>query len=301
MDIPKYNDLFRPVLALAEKENITRRSATKAIVEQFSLTEEEQALMIPSGGSTYIANRTGWAMTFLTKASLIKKVAKATYGITDLGREFLIKYPDEITKDHLKSIDGYLEAWEKKSTAKSVKGNQLPSSEFTPEELIEDAIETLNSNLKSELLDYLRDADPYFFEQIVIDVLVAMGYGGSRSEAAKVTRKSNDGGIDGIINEDRLGLDVIYVQAKRYKEQSNVGRNDVQNFVGALAGNQAHKGIFITTSDYADSAIEYARSVPQKVILINGSRLADLMIEHDVGVSSEKRIIIKKIDTDYFD
>lgn len=298
MNIPKYNDLFRPVLAIAANKNITRRGMTQDIAEALQLTEEQVTARIPSGSATYIGNRVGWAMTFLTKATLIKKVAKATYGITELGKEFLVQYPDRITTDNLETIDGYVEAWETKRRAKQVTGDQSPSNEFTPEELIEGAMETLNSSVKSELLAQLHSADPYFFEQIVIDVLVAMGYGGSRSEAAKVTRKSNDGGIDGIINEDRLGLDVIYVQAKRY--QANVGRNDVQNFVGALAGNQAHKGIFITTSDYIDSAVEYAKTVPQKVILVNGSRLADLMIEHNVGVSSEKKIVLKRVDMDYF-
>lgn len=299
MNIPKYNDLFRPILVLAEKGNITRRSATKDISVLFNLTEEEQTNRIPSGGSTYIANRVGWAMTFLTKASLIEKVAKATYGVTDLGKEFLETYPERISEKNLLTIDGYIEAWEKKGKAKKSANSESPSSNFTPEELIDDATSTLNDKLKSELLGHLLQSDPYFFEQIVIDVLVSMGYGGSRSEAAKVTRKSNDGGIDGIINEDRLGLDVIYVQAKRY--QGNVGRNEVQNFVGALAGNQAHKGVFITTSDYVDSAIEFAKTVPQKVILINGSRLADLMIEHSVGVTLEKKIVLKKIDSEYFE
>jgi hypothetical protein len=161
------------------------------------------------------------------------------------------------------------------------------------------AIVEVNNKLSNELLSILHDSDPYHFEQIVLDVLVAMGYGGSRDEAAKVTKKSNDGGIDGIINEDRLGLDVIYVQAKRYK--NNVGRVDVQNFVGALAGNQAHKGIFITTSCYNQNAIDYAQNIPQKIILIDGTRLANLMIEHNVGVSTEEIIFIKRLDTDYFE
>jgi len=141
--------------------------------------------------------------------------------------------------------------------------------------------------------------DPYKFEQLVVDLLFAMGYGGSREEAATVTQKSNDGGIDGIINEDRLGLDVIYIQAKRY--QSTIGRKEIQSFVGALAGKQANKGVFITTSDFKKTAVEYAETVTQKIILINGSRLADLMIEHDIGVSTQRTICIKRIDTDYFE
>ena len=148
-------------------------------------------------------------------------------------------------------------------------------------------------------MEQLLGSDPYFFEQIVIDVLLAMGYGGSKEEAAQVTKKSNDGGIDGIINEDRLGLDVIYVQAKRW--QHNIGRKEIQSFVGALAGFQAQKGIFITTSNFVSNAEEYANSVSQKVILIDGPRLADLMIEHNVGVSTDQTIEIKRLDSDYFE
>jgi len=143
--------------------------------------------------------------------------------------------------------------------------------------------------------------DPYRFEQLVIDLLFAMGYGGSREEAARVTQKSNDGGIDGTINEDRLGLDVIYVQAKRYQESSSIGRKEIQSFVGALAGKQASKGVFITTSNFSRNAVDYAVNVPQKIILIHGARLADLMIEHTIGVSTSRTIAIKRVDSDYFE
>ena len=169
----------------------------------------------------------------------------------------------------------------------------------TPEELIGAAYQTIHATLKQELLDLAKKMDPLQFEQLVLDLLVAMGYGGSKAEAAKVTKASNDEGIDGLINEDRLGLDVIYVQAKRWKD--TVGRKEIQSFVGALAGQQAHKGIFITTSDFADTAIAYAKKVTQKVILIDGDRLADLMIQHDIGVSTSHAYVVKHIDSDYFE
>lgn len=165
--------------------------------------------------------------------------------------------------------------------------------------MIGNAINQLNDSLRTELLEQLSAIDPFRFEQIVIDLLFGMGYGGSREEAAMVTKKSGDEGIDGIINEDRLGLDVIYVQAKRWK--GTVGRPDVQGFVGALAGKQAQKGVFITTSNFTADAIHFARGLSQKVILIDGIRLADLMIEHDIGVSTTRTIALKRIDTDYFD
>ena len=175
----------------------------------------------------------------------------------------------------------------------------ISPSALTPTDQIEQAELKLRAQLASDLLDLMSRMDPYRFEQLVVDLLFAMGYGGSRAEAAQVTQKSNDGGIDGIISEDRLGLDVIYVQAKRW--QSTVGREPIQSFVGALAGKHANKGVFITTSDFHKNAIDYARGVTHKIILINGQRLAELMIEHGVGVSTVRTIAIKRVDSDYFE
>ena len=169
----------------------------------------------------------------------------------------------------------------------------------TPEELIGSAYQMIHAALKKEVLDLVKKMDPFRFEQLVLDLLVTMGYGGSREEAAQVTKASNDEGIDGVINEDRLGLDVIYLQAKRW--QQTVGRKEIQSFVGALAGQQAHKGVFITTSDFADTATAYAKKVPQKVILIDGDRLADLMIQHNIGVAKSHAYEVKHVDSDYFD
>ena len=169
----------------------------------------------------------------------------------------------------------------------------------TPEERIADLTGSLNDQLATELLTVVGNMDPYKFEQLVVDLLFAMGYGGSREEAAKVTKASNDEGIDGIINEDRLGLDVIYIQAKRWK--NDIGRKEIQAFVGALAGQQASKGVFITTSRFRSTAVEYAKTVIQKVILIDGDRLGELMIEYDIGVSHQETFVLKKIDTDYFE
>lgn len=302
MPIPTYDTLMRPILVRATKERITRRSMNEAMVQEFHLTDEERAELLPSGSSTFIANRVGWAMTFLTKAGLIKKVEKYTYEATEAAEPFLKRYPNGFSDKDLKSIKGYEAAWEKK-LAKGTKQESTTTpaitSTATPEDLIGNAINQLNDSLRSDLLEQLSAIDPFRFEQIVIDLLFGMGYGGSREEAAMVTKKSSDEGIDGIINEDRLGLDVIYVQAKRWK--STVGRPDVQGFVGALAGKQAQKGVFITTSNFTADAIQFARGLSQKVILIDGIRLADLMIEHDIGVSTTRTITLKRIDTDYFE
>lgn len=258
-------------------------------------------------GSLRVGNRAGWAMSHLKKAKLIEKVAnvKATYRTTEAGNKFLREHDgQEIRYKDLKEIDGFIEAWKTASEANKEKQGVEEAtidgtSDLTPEDMIDTAVAEIDSNLRSDLLTSLAEVDPYRFEQVVIDLLFAMGYGGSRAEAAQVTKKSNDEGIDGIINEDRLGLDVIYVQAKRW--QSVVGRKEIQSFVGALAGQQATKGVFITTSDFTQNAIVFAKNVGQKVILIGGERLADLMIEHDIGVSKVRTIDIKRIDTDYFE
>lgn len=304
MATPTWDQLIQPVLDLASKEPITRQSANAHVLKVVPMSDEERKERLKSGMSK-VGNRVGWAMSHLTKAGLIQKVAKATYSATDAGKTFLQKYEgQQITYHDLRKIEGYEEAWKSASQqnqiSKQVKDVPLPPpSDKTPEESIDQAVEEVESNLRSELLEQLKNTDPYRFERVVLDLLFAMGYGGSREEAAQVTKKSNDEGIDGVINEDRLGLDVIYVQAKRW--QDTIGRKEIQSFVGALAGKQANKGVFITTSGFASTATEYAHLVPQKVILIDGSRLADLMIEHDIGVSTTRTIALKRIDTDYFE
>ena len=303
-ECPTWDEFLRPLLELAEKEDISRRVSINKIADRYNFSDEIKSQKLKNGGFR-IKNRAGWAMSALVKAQFVEKhpEIKYNYQITDKGRQYLQSHQGPITNDDLKSLDGYVEAWEEASRKRQEskfdtadKGN-IQSS--TPEDLIESATRELEEKLRSALMEQLLGSDPYFFEQIVIDVLVAMGYGGSREEAAQVTKKSNDGGIDGIINEDRLGLDVIYVQAKRW--QHSIGRKEIQSFVGALAGFQAQKGIFITTSDFIQNAVDYANSVSQKVILVNGPRLADLMIEHNVGVSTIDTIDIKRLDSDYFE
>ena len=301
---PTWDEFLRPLLELAEEGPITRKTSVPKIAERYKFSDEIRELKL-KGGQFQIHNRAGWAMSSLVKAEFIEKLPdiKFTYQITSKGLEFLKSHQGPITGKDLKNVDGYEEAWEAASRAKQkmkTDASNTPNLESsTPDDLIESATTELDEKLRASLLELLLKSDPYDFEQIVLDVLVGMGYGGSKDEAAKVTKKSNDGGIDGIINEDRLGLDVIYVQAKRW--QNNIGRKEIQSFVGALAGFQAHKGIFITTSDFIQSATEYASSVSQKVVLIDGLRLADLMIEHNIGVSTVRTIQIKQLDSDYFE
>jgi restriction system protein len=302
MPIPTFVQLLRPLLELATQGDLARRSGTEAMIQKFKLTPAEAEQRLPSGGSTYIRNRVGWAMSFLTKGGLIAKVAPKTYRATEFGKEFLAKHPETIPVADLEAIPGWEEAWRTKAKKREA-ALAGPASESestsTPNERIEGAFAELRETLISDLLSQLAKVDPFRFERVVLDLLVAMGYGGSFNEAAAVTRKTGDEGIDGVINEDRLGLDVIYIQAKRWK--GNVGRQEIQNFVGALAGKKASKGVFITTSSFNDNAIDYATNLQQKVILIDGRRLAELMIEHNIGVAEEHAYRIKKIDSDYFE
>jgi restriction system protein len=207
-----------------------------------------------------------------------------------IDREFLMQFP-EFAK--------WIEVTESKGQSSEKQQDVSLKSGATPNEVIDAAFDSLHATLKSELLELVQKIDPFRFERLVLDLLLAMGYGGSREEAATVTQKSNDEGIDGLINEDRLGLDRLYVQAKRWKD--SVGRPQIQNFVGALAGQHAQKGIFITTSDFSSGACQYVKNLPQRVILIDGQRLAELMIEHNIGVSRAYGYEIKRIDSDYFE
>ena len=306
-ECPTWDEFLRPILELAELKPIMRRTAVPAIADKYNFSEKIRSYKLKSG-QPQIQNRAGWAMSSLVKAKFIEKHAseKFTYQITDKGRKYLDSHQGPITDQDLNEVEGFAEAWEeasrKKKLARSdsdIKSTGL--SQSTPDALIETASNELNQSLAEELIEAMFAMDPYKFEGLVVELLVSMGYGGFRSESAQVTKKSNDEGIDGIINEDRLGLDVIYIQAKRHKRENTIGRKEVQSFVGALAGKQASKGVFITTSSFKKTAIEYAKSVSQKVILIDGARLSELMIECNIGVSTVRTVEIKRFDSDYFE
>ena len=306
MPVPEFNEIKAPAIqffADGKPHRLAEVFTTLAV--HFKLTEAEQNEMLPSGTQRRWHNRANWACYDLFRAGLLDRPKKGLYAITELGEKVAAEKPAMIDREYLMKFPGFAEFAEAKAKPKTsnnddeaVVGSETDSK--TPEEIIEAAYRTLQSSLKNELLGIVKKMDAFRFEQLVLDLLVAMGYGGSREEAARVTKASNDEGVDGVINEDRLGLDVIYVQAKRWAD-ATVGRPDIQSFVGALAGKQAQKGIFITTSDFAETAKAYAKSIAQKVILIDGSRLADLMIEHNIGVASAHAYEIKRIDSDYFE
>ncbi|MGB7746736.1 MAG: restriction endonuclease [Verrucomicrobiia bacterium] len=308
MPIPEFNEIKAPALQFFTDGAPHKVSEVyTTLASHFKLTEEEQNEILPSGVQRRWHNRANWACYDLFRAGLLDRPKRGLYIITDAGKQLAAQKPQFIDRDFLMKFPQFVQFAKSTGTKKANhKGEQYTEPESastdkskTPEELIDAAYQMLDAALKHELLDLAKKMDPLRFEQLVLDLLVAMGYGGSREEAAKVTKASNDEGIDGLINEDRLGLDVIYVQAKRWKD--TVGRKEIQSFVGALAGQQAHKGVFITTSDFADTAIAYAKKVPQKVILIDGDRLADLMIQHNIGVSKSHSYDVKHVDSDYFE
>lgn len=312
MAIPKYDEIMLPLLhVLSDGQSHAKRELTEKMADHFNLTADERAQMLPSTRATYIKHRTGWAAFGLRKAGLATNPVEGTLVITDEGKKFLATNPTgRLTRSILMQFEPFRQfraelkeratAAAKKAGATSLAGPEALSDDHTtPEERIGAAFAELSAALVTELLSRLAQIDPFRFEQVVLDLLVRMGYGGSFKEAAAVTQKTGDEGIDGVINQDRLGLDVIYIQAKRWKH--NVGRPEIQSFVGALAGRKATKGIFITTSSFHSNATEYAAGLHNKVILVDGRRLAELMIEHGLGVSEEHAYSVKKIDSDYFD
>jgi restriction system protein len=308
MAIPTFDQLFRPVLELAAKEPITLNTATESMCQQHSLTAQELAHRLPSGGQT-IRNRTGWAMTFLKKASLISKVASRTYQATERGKEFLKQHQSRIRESDLKAIPGYREAWaagsarrQEKEAAANGKIVTATESTATPHEIIAREVQALRADLRGRLLEAIVEQSPGFFETLVLDVLTKMGYGGSREDAAEHLGQSGDEGIDGRINQDSLGLDQVLVQAKRYRPDRTVDRQEVQAFIGSLSGQGVTKGVFITTSRIAPSAREFvARGSTTKIVLVDGEMLIDLMLRHKIGVRTVQTHEIQELDQNYFE
>lgn len=299
MPIPDFQSIIRPLLAYgSDGKERTVREAIDFLAEEFNLSDEDRKVLLPSGQDLMFNNRLRWAMTYLSKAGLIVKPRRGVYAITERGSLALKNYPKRIGMKELKQFPEYNEFKSVKSGAEETPVDLCAAVEQTPEETLAMGYERIREELAAELLVRMKESSPAFFEQLVVDLLVKMGYGGSREDAGKAVGKSGDEGIDGIIKEDRLGLDTIYLQAKRWEGQ--VGRPVVQGFVGALHGQKARKGVFITTSGFSHSAREYASSIENRVILIDGEQLADLMIDYCVGVSTVATYEVKSIDSDYF-
>jgi restriction system protein len=267
--------------------------------DQFALSQEDLERLNPSGRARTFANRVGWATTHLRKAGLLENVGWGRYRLTDRGRHVLATQPVQV---NMRLLDEFAEYREWRGAGPATipgKPAQPTNVDLTPEEMLETTHRELHASLEQDLLDRVREVSPSFFERLVVDLVVAMGYGGSHEEAGRAVGQSGDEGIDGIINEDRLGLDVIYLQAKRWA--SPVGRPTVQMFAGSLEGKRASKGVFITTSFFTGEARDYVRSIGKTIILIDGQTLARLMIEYGVGVSETARYVVRRIDSDYFE
>lgn len=302
MAIPDFQTIMLPLLRMTgDGEVHSINEAVEKLADHFSLTEEERTELLPSGQQPRFYNRVGWARTYLKKAGLLEDPRRGHFRITERGRKVLRQRPSRIDRELLEQFPEFVDfkEGEERTEAREGDDDERPG-ELTPEEILEDAYQRINHDLADELLGYVLNSGAGFFEKLVVDLLVKMGYGGSRREAARAVGRSGDAGIDGIIDEDRLGLDVIYVQAKKWHRDNAVGRPEIQKFVGALQGRRARKGIFITTSRFTEAAQEYARHIDTKVVLIDGARLTDLMTEHDVGVSPHTTYAIKQIDSDYF-
>jgi restriction system protein len=299
MAIPDYQSIMLPLLQFAadDKEH-SLREAIESLSAEFGLTEEEKKELLPSGQQPTFENRVAWARTYLVKALLFEAPRRGVFRITQRGRDVLSQRPAAITVKFLEQFPEFLDFRTKRHESKEE--IQLPGNRSlqTPGELLESAYQKLREDLAAELLNTVKECSPAFFERLVIDVLVKMGYGGSRKEAGKAIGRSGDEGIDGIINEDRLGLDVIYIQAKRWNDP--IGRPEIQKFVGALQGHRANKGIFITTSSFTREAQDYVTKINSKIVLIDGEHLSQLMIDHNVGVTPVMSYETKKIDSDYF-
>lgn len=297
--IPDYQTCMLPLLKYAADNNEHKFSdAVEYLSNEFSLTKEEREELLPSKTQDVISNRIGWARTYMKKAGLLEDTRRGYFKITERGQSVLSENLNKITTKYLGKFEEF-KAFRDKHIEKETDHDISLSVDETPEEMLENGFAKLSENLVDEVLSKISECSPSFFEHLVIDLLVHMGYGGSFSEAAQVVGKSGDEGIDGIIKEDKLGLDTIYVQAKRWK--GVVGRPEIQKFAGALLGQKASKGVFITTSSFTKEAVEYASSVDRKVVLIDGTKLATLMIEHNVGISTVRNFEIKRIDSDYFE
>lgn len=301
MTIPDYQSLMLPVLEVASKGESSVPMAEAEIGAQLGLSDEEREQLLPSGKQRVLHNRVHWAKFYLTKAGLLESPKRGRFVITAAGQQILGNPPAKLDTKHLLTIPSFRDFYRGGGDVDSVApATEVEPPAATPEEVVELAYNAVHAALRADLLERILQNSPSFFERVIVDLLVAMGYGGSHRSASEQLGKSGDGGVDGVINEDVLGLDRVYVQAKRYAVSSSVGRPEIQAFTGSLVGLGASKGVFVTTSTFSSQAIEFASRIPQRVILIDGKRLTELMIEHGVGVRSSRVLEFKRLDEDFF-
>jgi len=306
MAIPDYQTIMLPLLKkLSDGNAYPLKELIEILAREFQLSDDDLNELLPSGQSFMFSNRVGWARTYLKKAGLIESPKRGIVSITPRGMDVLKRKPKEINNALLKQFPEFVQFQNYKKeeidSAVTFNGEDNQSESQTPEETIENAYQTIRQSLALEILDTVRKLSPIFFERLVVELLVKMGYGGSMKDAGKAIGKTGDEGIDGTIKEDKLGLDIIYIQAKRWQAGNIVGRPELHKFVGALAGQGAKKGIFITTSSFTKDALNYVPRNETKIVLIDGEHLAQLMIDYNLGVASQRIYEVKRLDSDYFE
>jgi restriction system protein len=288
-----------PLLKLLSDNNEhTLSEAIETLAQYFELSDEEKKELLPSGRQAKFDNRVSWARTYMKKAGLLESSGRGKFCITERGKQVLQNNPTVIDNNFLMQFPEFQEF---KNASRQVNQNNevlQENSDQTPEEVLESSYQALRSELAQEILDRVKKCSPKFFENLVVDLLVAMDYGGSRKDAGEAVGQSGDGGIDGIIKEDKLGLDAVYIQAKRW--EATVGRPVVQAFAGSLEGQRARKGVMITTSQFSKEARDYVKVIEKRIVLIDGEELAQLMIDHGIGVTEVARYVVKRVDLDYF-
>lgn len=302
--IPDYQTLMRPVLEAAADGEVRISDVVDRLAERFDLTEEERDELLPSGKQTRFSNRVHWARTYLKQAELVKATRRGHFTITDRGRQALSNPNTPINNAFLDQFEEFRKFRVRNSDTDQVSNPDSATeknADATPDEVLRSAHKRINATLAEELLERVRDGKPAFFEQLIVDLLLAMGYGGTSEEAGRALGKSGDDGVDGVIDQDPLGVDQIYVQAKKYKEGNNVGSAAIRDFFGSLNLMKAQKGIFVTTSDFSLSARQTAKDLGTRIVLINGGDLARLMIRYNIGCREEEVLYIKKVDEDFFE
>jgi restriction system protein len=300
MSIPDYKTIMLPLLRhLADGQEKSSQETFEALSRTFGLSEQEKNELLPSGNQPIFMNKIGWAKTYLEKAGLIESPKRGYYKITERGLSTLKKNPKEIDNKYLSQFSEFADFIKTRVVKKNFVEEYIEiDNAKTPDENIDYNYQKIRNALANDVLDKIKQCSPYFIEKLVVDLLLKIGYGGSREDAGKIIGKSADGGIDGIIKEDKLGLDTIYIQAKRW--DGTIGRPEIQKFAGALQGQRARKGVFITTSKFTKEAMDFASMIENKIILIDGDTLSNLMIDYDIGVSTINIYTIKRIDSDYF-
>lgn len=299
--IPDYQTLMRPVLEASKDGEVRISEVVEVLADQFDLSEEERQELLPSGKQATFSNRVHWAKTYLAKAGLVDVTRRAHFIISERGKQALANDNTVINNEFLKQFEEFNEFQGATKNNADAKDVEVDESSITPDEALRSAYKKINVSLSAEILTKVRKVNPTFFEQLIVDLLLSMGYGGSHEDAGRALGKTGDNGVDGVIDQDPLGVDQIYVQAKRYAEGNNIGSGDIRDFFGALNLKKAQKGIFITTSDFSPSAIQTARDLGSRIVLINGAELSRLMIRYGIGSRDEQVLYIRKIDEDYFE